>query len=80
VEPRKLKALLSTLAAFGVSSYEHDGLKVQFAGGLPPEPSGEVEVGEGADTSWAATIPPDPRPAIHAAYERAKDRRRGVRS
>jgi len=80
MEPRKLKALLATLSAFGVSSYEHDGLKVHFADRLAPEPTGEVEGVEDADTSWAASIPPDPRKAIHEAYQRAKARERRVRS
>ena len=80
MEPRKLKALLSTLTSFGVASYEHDGLKVQFADRMPPEPVGEVDVSEEVDTSWAATAPPDPRIAIRAAYQRDKLRRRGVTS
>jgi len=79
MEPRKLKALLATLSAFGVSSYEHDGLKVHFADRMAPEPTGEVDVTD-ADTSWAASIPPDPRKAIHEAYQRAEARKRRVRS
>ena len=78
VDARKLKALLATLSAFGVSSFEHDGLKVQFADRMPPEPTGEVEGAAEADTSWASTIPPDPRIAIQKAYQRDKARRRGV--
>jgi len=78
MEPRKLKALLATLSAFGVSSFELDGLKVQFADRLPPEPTGEVEGAGELDTSWTAAIPPDPRDAIRKVYQRDKARRRGT--
>jgi hypothetical protein len=78
VDARQLKTLLSTLTAFGVSSYEHDGLKVQFAD-RAPEPVGEVEGAEELDTAWN-TAPPDPRDAIRRVYQRDKARRRGVAS
>lgn len=80
MDARQLRTLLSTLTAFGVSSYEHDGLKVQFADRAPPEPVGEVEGSEELDASWLNAVPPDPRDAIRKAYARDKARRRGATS
>jgi hypothetical protein len=61
VDPRKLKRLLDTYREAGVSVVHLDGklqpTVVHFGAVLPPVPDGDVEVGEGADASWAAGAP-----------------------
>jgi len=78
VDARALKAVLRTLRENGVESFEHDGLKVQFApqvAALEPV-APDVE----GDLNWLESAPPDPRIAIKAVYARDAARRKAARS
>lgn len=47
MEPRKLRTLLETLQAFGVTSYRDADVTVQLGAALAPAPDGDVDVPDG---------------------------------
>ena len=67
MDTRSLKALLRTLAEFGVTLYEHDGLKLQLGDRSPQVPSSDIE---GADELQLPPGTPDPRALIEKLYQR----------
>jgi hypothetical protein len=76
MEPRKLRKLLETLQAFGVTSYHDADLTLQFGPAMVQVPDGDVE-----DQTEGLKLPPgvvDPRDAIRALYEKAEKRRKGA--